>query len=90
MPDTIWRPPIVCGFAANSPLNVMACIGAHVCLMKELGRPACYPGGPSVWGEVADSRLIAAAFEHAAQRWSALSLSLSLSLSLKTASERHF
>ena len=26
---TIWRPPIVAGLAYNSPLNVMAAIGAH-------------------------------------------------------------
>ena len=65
---TIWRPPIVCGFAYNSPLNVMAAIGAHAAVLRELGQPLEYPGAsPGQLNEVVDSRLIASAMEWAAE-----------------------
>ena len=65
---TIWRPPIVCGFAYNSPLNVMAAIGAHAAVLRELGQPLEYPGAsPGQLNEVVDSRLIASALEWAAE-----------------------
>jgi hypothetical protein len=35
----------VCGNAYNSPLNVMAAIGAHAAILRELGQPLEYPGG---------------------------------------------
>lgn len=68
---TIWRPPVIIGYAYGSPLNVLAALGAYIAISKELGKPLHYPGGPMKQTEVMDSRLIAKGFEWAATAESA-------------------
>ncbi|MGI4812387.1 MAG: NAD-dependent epimerase/dehydratase family protein [Janthinobacterium lividum] len=60
---SILRPQMVMGYALNSPMNVVAAVGAYAVIQRELGRPLCFPGGgPYVYG-ASDSRVIARAVE---------------------------
>jgi len=63
---TIFRPHLVVGFAPASPINMVAAIGAHAAIQRELGEPLGFPGGPPFVQQMSDSRLIARAFEWAA------------------------
>jgi nucleoside-diphosphate-sugar epimerase len=63
---TIWRPPTVLGFVPGAPLSMLTAIGVYAAVMRELGKPLCYPGGPPVAKQLCDSRLHARAFAWAA------------------------
>ena len=62
---SILRPQLVLGYAVSSPMNVIAAIGAYAAVMRELGRPLCFPGGGRYVNGGSDSRLIARAAEFA-------------------------
>lgn len=62
---TILRPQLILGLAPGSPINIIAAVGVYACVMRELGRPLCFPGGGSYVTACADSRLIARAAEFA-------------------------
>lgn len=65
---TVLRPQLILGHAVGSPMNVIAAIGAYAAIMRELGRPLCFPGGGRYVHAASDSRLIAQAAEFAATR----------------------
>lgn len=60
---SILRPQLVMGYAVNSPMNVMAAVGAYAAISRELGKPLCFPGGGPYVYAASDSRLIARAVE---------------------------
>lgn len=62
---SILRPQLVLGYAVSSPMNIIAAIGAYAAIMRELGRPLCFPGGGRHVNGGSDSRLIARAVEFA-------------------------
>jgi nucleoside-diphosphate-sugar epimerase len=62
---SILRPQLVLGYAVSSPMNIIAAIGAYAAVMRELGRPLCFPGGGRYVNGGSDSRLIARAAEFA-------------------------
>lgn len=65
---TVLRPQIVLGCAQGNPMNVVAALGAYAALMREMGRPLCFPGGGRHVNGASDSRLIARAVEFAGTR----------------------
>lgn len=56
---TILRPQIVFGHAVGAPMNLLAAIGVYAAVMRKLGRPLAYPGGPPAVNEAMDARLLA-------------------------------
>jgi nucleoside-diphosphate-sugar epimerase len=60
---SILRPQLVLGHAVNSPMNVIAAVGAYAAIQRELGRPLSFPGGGMYVYGASDSRLIARAVE---------------------------
>lgn len=68
---TIFRPQLVFGDAIGVAMNLVPVIGAHAAICAETGRPFSYPGGPSNVMEATDARLLARAFEWAAEAPSA-------------------
>ena len=62
---TIFRPQLVCGVAARSPLNIMAAVGVFAAISRERGVPLRFPGGVERVGEATDARIIAQAIEWA-------------------------
>jgi len=65
---TILRPQAIFGHAVGSPMNLVAAVGAHAAIVRELGRPLAFPGGGAFVSGASDARLIAraAAFAGAA------------------------
>ena len=63
---TILRPQIVFGHAVGAPMNLLAAIGVYAAVMKKLGRPLTYPGGPPAVNEAMDANLLARMLEWAA------------------------
>ena len=64
---TVWRPQVVFGHAAGSPMNVLAALGAYAAICRERNLPFAYPGGPGYANEAIDARLLARALHWAAQ-----------------------
>lgn len=63
---SIWRPHLVTGFSPGSPINMLFAMGAFAAIRREEGEPLSFPGGPPFIQQMSDSRLIARAFEWAA------------------------
>jgi nucleoside-diphosphate-sugar epimerase len=63
---TFWRPPLVIGHAFGAPMNVLAVVGVYAAIRRELGQAFSWPGGACAPIDVVDARLLAAAFEWAA------------------------
>lgn len=63
---TIWRPQVVFGHAAGSPMKVLAAIGAYAAIRRHQRLPFAYPGGAGYANEAVDARLIARALHWAA------------------------
>jgi nucleoside-diphosphate-sugar epimerase len=63
---TILRPQLVIGPPIGTYMNIVPIIGVYAAICREEGQPFSYPGGASFVWEVADCRLVAAAFEFAA------------------------
>jgi nucleoside-diphosphate-sugar epimerase len=68
---SIWRPHLVTGFSPGSPINMLFAMGAYAAICREEGKPLAFPGGPPFIQQMSDSRLIATAFEWAANHPSA-------------------
>ena len=62
---TVLRPQLVFGYAIGSPMNIVAAIGAHAAIQRELGKPLSFPGGGRYINAGSDARLIAKAAEFA-------------------------
>lgn len=60
---SILRPQLVMGHAINSPMNVIAAVGAYAAISRKLGLPLSFPGGGPYVYAASDSRLIARAVE---------------------------
>ncbi|MBZ9603235.1 SDR family oxidoreductase [Phyllobacterium chamaecytisi] len=60
---SILRPQLILGDALGSPMNICAALGVYASVMRDLGRPLCFPGGGNYVTACADSRLIAHAAE---------------------------
>ncbi len=58
---SILRPQIVCGVALGSPMNMVAAIGVYAAVMRQLGKPLCFPGGDGFVTEATDADLLARA-----------------------------
>ena len=58
---SIMRPQIVCGHALGSPMNMVAAIGVHAAVLRELGQPLRFPGQGGFVTEATDARLLARA-----------------------------
>ena len=58
---SIMRPQIVCGLAMGSPMNMVAAIGVHAAVLRELGEPLRFPGRGGFVTEATDARLLARA-----------------------------
>ncbi len=43
---TELRPQTLCGFAPGTAMSIVSVIAAYAAIMKELGRPLCWPGKP--------------------------------------------
>ena len=65
---TIFRPQIVFGFSLGAAMNLIPAIGVYAALLKEEGRPLCYPGGSSSVLEAVDADLLADAIAWAGVR----------------------
>ncbi len=64
---TIWRPPVIYGHAFRAPMNPIAPLVTFAAVAKHEGRPLCWPGGATGPVDAMDARLLARAFEWAAQ-----------------------
>lgn len=64
---TIVRPQIVCGVAIGSPMNMTMALGVYGSVLKALGRPLDFPGGPANVTQATDAHLLARAMLWAAQ-----------------------
>jgi nucleoside-diphosphate-sugar epimerase len=64
---TIWRPPIVFGHALGAPMNPLAAIGSYAAIRRAEGRPLAWPGGCTGPLDGVDARLLAEAFNWAAE-----------------------
>lgn len=62
---TIFRPQVLLGAAPGAAMNPVVPIGAYAALCRELGRPFAFPGAPTALWEMADTGLLAEAFEWA-------------------------
>jgi nucleoside-diphosphate-sugar epimerase len=58
---SIVRPQIVCGVALGSPMNMVAAIGVYAAVMRQLGKPLCFPGCGGFVTEATDADLLARA-----------------------------
>jgi len=58
---SVMRPQMVCGHAWGSPMNMVAAIGVHAAVLRELGRPLRFPGRGGFVTEATDARLLARA-----------------------------
>lgn len=63
---TIWRPPVIYGHAFRAPMNPIAPLVTFAAVAKHEGRALCWPGGPTGPVDAMDARLLARAFEWAA------------------------
>jgi nucleoside-diphosphate-sugar epimerase len=68
---TIFRPQIITGGAIGVAMNLVPVIGVYAAIAQRDGSGFAYPGGPSYVLEATDARLLAAAFEWAAEAESA-------------------
>lgn len=65
--DWTWsalRPSVVCGYAMNTPMNLVAVIAVYAAISKELGLPLRFPGKPGAYDkliEMTDAGLLARA-----------------------------
>lgn len=64
---TIWRPPVMFGHAVGAPMNPLAAIAAFASLRRARGEALIWPGGATVPADGLDARLLARAFEWAAE-----------------------
>jgi nucleoside-diphosphate-sugar epimerase len=64
---TIFRPQIIVGAAWGAAMNPLAALGAYAALRREEGKSFAYPGGAPQVMELVDPRLLAEAFEWAAE-----------------------
>ena len=64
---TIFRPQIVVGAAWGAAMNPLLALGAYAAIRREQGLPFAYPGGAPHVMEMVDPRLLAEAFEWAAE-----------------------
>ncbi len=64
---TIFRPQIIIGAAAGVAMNPLLAFGAFAAIRREEGKPFSYPGGAMQVMELVDPRLLAHAFEWAAE-----------------------
>jgi nucleoside-diphosphate-sugar epimerase len=55
---SILRPQLILGASIGSPMNILAAIGVYAAVMRELGKPLCFPGGGRYVHAASDSRLI--------------------------------
>jgi nucleoside-diphosphate-sugar epimerase len=63
---SILRPQLTIGGPVGSVMNLAPVIGVYAAIVRELGLPFSFPGGPSFIWELVDSRVVAAACEFAA------------------------
>jgi nucleoside-diphosphate-sugar epimerase len=64
---TIFRPQIIAGAAWGAAMNPLLAFGAYAAIRREEGKTFAYPGGAIQVMELVDPRLLAHAFEWAAE-----------------------
>jgi len=64
---SIFRPQIIVGAAWGAAMNPLLAFGAFAAIRREEGKPFSYPGGAMQVMELVDPRLLAHAFEWAAE-----------------------
>jgi nucleoside-diphosphate-sugar epimerase len=64
---TIFRPQVIVGAAWGAAMNPLVAFGAYAAIRREEGKPFAYPGGVMHVAELVDPRLLAEAFEWAAE-----------------------
>jgi len=56
---SIFRPVLIVGYSQGSAMNVVPAIGVYAAMLKEVGQPLHYPGGPPRVGQAVDADLLA-------------------------------
>lgn len=69
---TVWRPPVIYGHAFRAPMNPIAPLVTWAAVEKHEGRGLAWPGGRTGPVDAMDARLLARAFEWAADAQSAV------------------
>jgi nucleoside-diphosphate-sugar epimerase len=56
---SIFRPVLIVGYSQGSAMNVIPAIGVYAAILKQLGKPLTFPGGPPRVAQAVDADLLA-------------------------------